>query len=34
VAFLLNTTVGLAIYSEARALAGSIGGANVFARPI
>ena len=27
-AFLLNTTVGLAIYSEARALAGSIGGAS------
>jgi len=34
VVFLLNTTVGLATYSEARALAGSIGGANVFARPI
>ena len=27
-AFLLNTTVGLAIYSDARALAGSIGGAS------
>jgi MFS transporter, OFA family, oxalate/formate antiporter len=34
VVFLLNTTVGLATYSDARALAGSIGGANVFARPI
>jgi hypothetical protein len=28
VVFLLNTTVGLAIYSDARALAGSIGGAS------
>ena len=25
--FLLNTTVGLAIYSDAKAIAGSIGGA-------